>query len=690
MNLTPSDLAMFEKIRVGPELLTKAGVVRVTDQEARNDYGIRGSGDMAGILFPYWEPSTMANGRRRWYLRIRRDRPEIDNGKPRKKYVTPYGDRKHAFFPPEPSLFADASIPIVWVEAEKSVLAITAFAKRMGIKILPLALGGCYGWMGKTGIKESAKGERVPETGPIPDTNISRDGRKAIVMMDAGCERNPIVRSAKKRLIAQLQKQKAEVYVIDTPAIQEINGPDDFIGALGDDAFLQLLDAAVPAPIAPEPFSEDGLALEFAERHQENWRYVFMWSRWLQYSGAWNHDTLLKVFDLSRKITREAAARCTDEQSSTAKWLRSSATVASVLRLTQSDARIAAVPEQFDSHPWLFNCPGGTVELQSGSLREHRSTDYITKTAETTPKIIDCPLWNSFLEKITGGDVELQRYLQRVAGYALTGATREHALFFLYGTGANGKSTFTNTLLRIWGNYGQMAAMETFTENQNERHPTELAALRGARLVVASEIERGKYWAESRIKTLTGGDTIRARFMHADEFEYIPQFKLMIQGNHKPGLRSLDPAARRRLQLVPFTVTIPEGERDMDLPEKLKAEWSGILQWAINGCIAWQREGLNPPEAVLKATEEYFQTEDALLSWMDERCIVSPQARSTKTSALYTDFKMWAERTGERCGSQREFSQKLQEHGFVIRRSMGKVADGIALRDEEKHEEKRN
>jgi len=427
-------------------------------------------------------------------------------------------------------------------------------------------------------------------------------------------------------------------------------------------------------------FSEDGLALHFADLYSADLRYVFLWNKWLSYDGVWSPDIRLEVFNRSREITREAAMECTEKP--TIKWLRSAATVAAVVRLAQSDSRIAAEPDQFDKDPWLFNTSTGTVDLESGELREHRAEDYISKVTETTPRTGGCPLWSQFIDRITAGDLEKQRYLQRVAGYCLTGVTTEHVLFFLYGTGANGKTTFTNTLMGILGDYAQTGSMETFTENKNDRHPTELAALRGARLVVASETEVGKRWAESRIKALTGGEPIRARFMHCDEFEFIPKFKLVVSGNHKPALRAVDEAIRRRVHLIPFVVTIPSQERDPKLAEKLQAEGPQILQWAIDGCIAWQREGLNPPAAVRDATDEYFTTEDAIRSWIDERVIVSPQAGTTKTSALYQDFKTWAERTGEFCGSQKRFSQDLKDRGFVIRESHGKVIDGIALRNE--------
>jgi putative DNA primase/helicase len=197
--------------------------------------------------------------------------------------------------------------------------------------------------------------------------------------------------------------------------------------------------------------------------------------------------------------------------------------------------------------------------------------------------------------------------------------------------------------------------------------------------VVASETDPGKRWAEARIKMLTGGDTIRARFMHCDEFEFVPAFKLMIQGNHKPGLRSVDVAMRRRLHLVPFVVTIPEEERDTQLPEKLRQEWRAILQWAIDGCLEWQREGLNPPPLVRDATDEYFRTEDAILRWTDERCIVSPQAGSAKASELYQNYKAWAEQTGEFCMNQKRFGQELLDHGFKSYQSNGVRYEGIRL-----------
>jgi putative DNA primase/helicase len=292
----------------------------------------------------------------------------------------------------------------------------------------------------------------------------------------------------------------------------------------------------------------------------------------------------------------------------------------------------------------------------------------------------ECPLWHAFLQRVTDEDLELQHYLQRVAGYCLTGSTREHVLFFLYGTGANGKGVFLNTLRGIWHDYAAVAPMETFIKTYNDRHPTELAYLRGVRLVIAQETERGRRWDESKIKALTGGDPISARFMRQDFFEYVPQFKILIAGNHKPTLHGVDEAIRRRFHLIPFTVTIPLAERDLHLPEKLRPEWPGILQWAIDGCALWQQRTLDPPAAVKNASEEYFSEEDVLGSWLSERCGVD-KIYTTLSSELYRDWKQWTENAGERPGSQKTFSQNLAARGLTVEHTRsGNVLSGIALK----------
>jgi len=324
------------------------------------------------------------------------------------------------------------------------------------------------------------------------------------------------------------------------------------------------------------------------------------------WDGArWREDDTLAVFDRCRAICRLASAECGDAHVRDAMKIAAAQTVAAIERLARADRRHAAMVEQWDADPWLLNTPGGPVDLHTGELHRHEREQYLTRMTAASPGG-DCPLWRRFLDRVTDGSSELQTFLQRVIGYCLTGSVCEHALFFLYGTGANGKSVFLSTIAGLLGGYAKAAPASAFTATSTEQHLTDVAGLPGARFVTAIETEDGRWWAEAKIKSLTGGDPVTARFMRQDFFEYVPQFKLLVAGNHKPGLRSVDEAIRRRMHLIPFTVTIGEQERDPALAEKLKAEYPGILQWAIDGCLMWQQDGLNPPEIVRSATSDYF------------------------------------------------------------------------------------
>jgi putative DNA primase/helicase len=429
----------------------------------------------------------------------------------------------------------------------------------------------------------------------------------------------------------------------------------------------RLSEIAAGSKALPPRFSEEALALRFTRQHANSLRYVNEWGCWMTWGGChWREDCTLDVFDRVRAMCREASAECGNDEK-TGIRLASKVTVAAIERLIQSDRRHAALAEQWDSDPWLLNTPAGTVDLRNGMVRGHQSDQYITKLSASGPGG-ECPCWLRFLDRVTAGDADLQSFLQRISGYCLTGSTKEHALFFMFGTGANGKSVFLSTLAGLLGDYAKTAPVSIFTASNNEQHPTDLAGLRGARFVTAIETEDGRWWAEARIKSLTGGDRITARFMRQDFFEYVPQFKLIVAGNHKPGLRNVDEAIRRRLHLVPFTVTIPEQERDPDLTATLQAEYSGILQWAIQGCLAWQQEGLNPPTVVRDATRGYLAAEDVVGRWIEERCMLR-QDFWTAGAVLYADFQQWCEQAGERSGTKKRFSQTLEDRGFAHERT---------------------
>jgi predicted P-loop ATPase len=238
-NLTPADLEMFRRLRVDPELLVQAGIQRVTDQEARQEFGLNGSGDNAGIVFPYVDAAG-----KRHTCRLRRDRPDVEDGKSVRKYLAPYGDRRHLYIVPgDHALGQDPTVPIVLVEAEKSALALSAWAKRTGRQLLPIATGGCWGWRGRIGKVENSKGERVDELGPLPELGICCDGRKVFILLDANCSSHPAVEAARNSLSRQLLKQNADVHVLGLPTVDGVNGPDDYIGLCGDEAMSKLLDS---------------------------------------------------------------------------------------------------------------------------------------------------------------------------------------------------------------------------------------------------------------------------------------------------------------------------------------------------------------------------------------------------------------------------------------------------------------
>jgi len=307
------------------------------------------------------------------------------------------------------------------------------------------------------------------------------------------------------------------------------------------------------------------------------------------------------------------------------------------------------------------------VDLRTGEMKSHDPSSFITKITAVAPGG-DCPLWRKELELVTRGDADLAGYLQRLSGYSLTGTIREEMLPFVYGCGKNGKDTICTTVQLIAGDYARSAPMSAFMASKNEQHPTDLAGLHRSRLVIASETSEGKRWDEAKIKLLTGGGVVSARFMRADFFDFVPQFKVWVLGNHKPTLRHVDTAMRRRLHLVPFLAEI--SPVDTSFKDKLRAEWPGILAWAIEGAVMWRRRGLDPPKAVVSASEEYFSDQDAVGRWLEERCELDPNAE-TSSRELYGDWKLWTESGKEYTGSQRSFVQGLQEHGLRKKREGG-------------------
>lgn len=456
--------------------------------------------------------------------------------------------------------------------------------------------------------------------------------------------------------------------------------------ATGPCLCVQSIEEVEPSGSGPQPVdeqtvwgTEDALALSFTRRYQRDWRYIAAWGKWLMWDGQrWRAEETLAATHLIRQVCRHASVQADNPK--VAAKLAGASTVGGVERLAKSDRKHAATTDEWDADLWLLNTPGGVVDLRTGRMRPHDRGDRMTRIASATPHGT-CPHWLDFIDQVTQGDKTFADYLQRFAGYCLTGSTQEHALFFLYGTGANGKSVFVNTLFTLLGDYAANAPMDTFMESRGDRHPTDLAGLRGARFVGATETEQGRRWNESKIKEITGGDRVSARFMRQDFFTYLPQFKLVIAGNHKPALRNIDEAMRRRLHLIPFTLTVPPEKRDKSLSTKLLQERDGILAWALEGCLAWQRDGLKPPKCVVDATDEYFDEEDTIGEFLEEECQQHSQVRVSVVD-IFERWKSRADKRGEYIGTSRWLVQQLVRRGFERGRTStgAKALLGLSLK----------
>lgn len=415
------------------------------------------------------------------------------------------------------------------------------------------------------------------------------------------------------------------------------------------------------APL-PAQFSEDNLARHWVLRHGKYWRYVAQWGSWYEWQDDhWHQEKTSKAFELARNITREALLWDGITKPERLR-VNSAKTAGAMLQFVRSDRTIAAVIEQWDANKNLLGVPGGVLDLTTCKMINADPKYFITKRTSVAPIKGEPERWIKFLHEVTNDNQDVMAYLQRFSGYCLTGETSEHALAFLYGTGANGKTTFVQTLLGILGEYAITAPIETFSESKSERHPTELARLRGARLVATEETSSGSRWNESRIKTLTGGNRISAHYMRQDDFEYQPEFKLLIAGNHKPQMRSVDEAMKRRMHIVPFTVTIPEADRDPHLQDSLRREWPQILNWMLQGCAAWRDYRLAPPETVRDATELYLQSNDVLAAWLDECC---DREGESDGKTLYQNFATWCDQQGETVWSRRGWADAMIDKGFI-------------------------
>jgi len=425
----------------------------------------------------------------------------------------------------------------------------------------------------------------------------------------------------------------------------------------------------------------------FAEQHRINTKFNFVWNKWLDYTGKrWEIDagkitrqkakeTVRKMYvtgsEIEEKIVRISAIKHAMRSESATK-------ITAMLELAKSE--ISINPDEFDVDPFLLNLKSGTFNLETFKFQAHQQEDLITKLA---PVIYDpkakCSRWEKFLKEIMEENENLIEFLQKAIGYSLSGSTKEQCFFILYGTGANGKTTFLQTIISMLGDYAQQSPPEAILLRRSGTIPNDIARLRGARFVSTTEIEGGRKMAESLIKSLTGSDTIVARFLFSEFFEFIPEFKLFIGTNHKPVIRGTDLAIWRRIRMIPFNRTFAEDEQDKNLADELKTELPGILNWALKGFHKWQNDGLKAPEEVKTATEEYRIESDTLLQFLEDN-IVEDKNEMVKASDLYQNYLWWCEENGEKHIKNTLFGAAILEKGFDrIRKKDGKYYIGMKI-----------
>jgi putative DNA primase/helicase len=403
---------------------------------------------------------------------------------------------------------------------------------------------------------------------------------------------------------------------------------------------------------------ENTIAHRFVDENIERLRFDHSVGHWYRFSNShWVIDETRATFHQIRLFIQDNA-----QKKPTTKLIYA------VETLCRADPQMAVTAAIWNRDHHLIATPEAICDLRTGELKPTDPNSFINRCITVSPNWqATCPKWINFLNEFTGGNDETIIYLQRLCGYSLTGETREQILPFLYGSGGNGKSIFLDMLRAIAGSYAATASASVFTEAGAKYHPTNLASLAASRLVIASETGEGETWNEQRIKSLTGGEPITARFMRQDPFSFVPTFKIVMSSNWKPTIRNVDPAIERRLHLVPcaFKPTRP----NLNLKADLLRELDAITAWAITGAIEWHLNGLTAPPVIAAATSDYLNSQDVIGGWLDAACEQSP-TYAEPTSHLFVSFDKYCAANGERAGTAKRLSEALQKRGFELVKNM--------------------
>ena len=440
-----------------------------------------------------------------------------------------------------------------------------------------------------------------------------------------------------------------------------------------------------------ESLTDVGNGRRLVSRHGVDLRHAPSLGGWLIWDGRrWARDDSGEIERRAKETARAmygvvTRIKDTTKRGQFARWaVRSedAARIAAMIRLGETEPGVRVGAGELDRDPWALCVMNGVINLRTGELRPHQRDDLMTKLAPVEYHAdAECPTWDGFIKTITAGDAALGGYLQRAIGYALTGDTSEHCLFVLHGGGANGKSTFLNAVRSVLDDYARQTATETLLRRHGQAVNNDVARLQGARFVTAAEIEGGRKFDEALIKQITGGDPVSARYLYREHFEFVPAFKIFFAVNHLPRVDGTDQGIWRRMRLIPFTVTIPDDKQDRQLPVRLAGELPGILRWAVEGCLDWQRAGLKTPDAVTAATSGYRDEMDVVGDFIAECCVVDPAA-TVPSATLYSAYEVWCAGDGERAVSKQEFGMRLGERGCTpCRVNKVRAWRGLALTD---------
>lgn len=502
------------------------------------------------------------------------------------------------------------------------------------------------------------------------------------------------------RIAQALAGRAAETRVLELPGLPPHGDVSDWLAQGGSRDALEALVAAAGAP-AEFPLTDLGNAERLVAAHGADLRYHARKDGWLCWAGThWAEDATGEVHRRAGNVIRELGARAErlpdgPARESLVKFAHRSEAeprLAAMVKLARHRPGIPVLPDALDRPPLLLNCANGIVDLRDGTLRPHDPEALLTRLA---PVAYDpgaaCPRWARFLDEIFPGDLALQGYLQRMAGYLITADTREQCVFFLVGKGANGKSVLLETLRSLLGDYGRDTPVDTFLDTR-EASTVDIAALDGARLVTASEGDSTQRFKESLVKRLSGGDAVTCRHLYQAPFTYLPTYKLLVATNEMPRFAGQSYAMRRRVQIIPFRQTFyaPEDERaprrDPQLAKALRAEWPGILAWAVTGARLWQAVGLCPPPTVREETDALFDEYDPLADFLDDACVCHPEARA-EVSALWRGYLAWCDRQQRAPAfrSPQGFSRNLHQRAGIesTRTHAGRCLQGITLRDDD-------